>query len=115
MASGKTGVWLVGACGAVATLTVVGARALARRLRPPVGLLTETRLFDGLDLCSIEDLVFGGHEVRDTDYPAAAMEFAEKAGIIDRALLLTLHEDLLEASANLRPGYLVNPCGERLR
>jgi myo-inositol-1-phosphate synthase len=111
MANGKTGVWLVGACGAVATLTVVGARTLARRLRPPVGLLTETRLFDGLDLCALDDLVFGGHEIRDVDYPAAALEFAERAGIVDRALLLTLHDELLEASANLRPGYLVNPCG----
>ena len=110
MSHGRTGVWMVGACGGVATLTVAGACALARGLRTPIGLLTETRLFDGLDLCAIDDLVFGGHEVRDTDYPAAAMEFAEKAGILDRALLLTLHDDLLEASSNLRPGYLVNPC-----
>ena len=31
---------MIGACGAVSTLTIVGARALARGFRPPVGLLT---------------------------------------------------------------------------
>lgn len=114
MAAGRTGVWLIGACGGVATLTVVGARALARGLKPSIGLLTETPLFDGLDLPDLDDLVFGGHEIRDIDYPGAALEFAEKAGILDRALLLALHEDLTRASQDLRPGYLVNP-GPALR
>lgn len=109
MTKRKTGVWFVGACGAVATLTSVGARAVARRLKPPVGVLTETRLFDGLDLPDMDDLVFGGHEIRDTDLHCAAREFAERAGILDLALLTVLQEDLAIIDANLRPGYVVNP------
>jgi len=105
----KTGVWLIGACGAVSTLTCVGARAIARGLRHPTGLLTETPLFDGLDLPGLDDLVFGGHEVRDTDMHCAAREFAERAGILDGTLLSVLHEDLVAIDANLRPGYIVNP------
>ena len=109
MTQGKTGVWFVGACGAVATLTCVGARAVARGLKPPVGVLTETRLFDGLDLPALGDLVFGGHEIRDTDLHCAAREFAERAGILDVALLTVLQDDLAAIDANLRPGYVVNP------
>ncbi len=105
----RTGVWLVGACGGVGTLTVVGARAIARGLRPPVGLLTETGLFAGLPLPPVADLVFGGHEVRDTDFARSASEFARRAGILDEALIGHLREDLDAASANLRPGFLVNP------
>jgi myo-inositol-1-phosphate synthase len=109
MTARKTGVWLVGACGGVATLSIVGARAVARRLRPPVGLLTESALLKGLDLPALDDLVFGGHEIRATDVCCAASEFAERAGVLDRALLDLLQADLVAAQENLRPGYLVNP------
>jgi len=109
MSHRKTGVWFVGACGAVATLTCVGARAVARRLKNPTGVLTETRLFDGLELPALDDLVFGGHEIRDTDMHCAAREFAERAGILDSALLTVLQDDLAAIDQNLRPGYVVNP------
>jgi myo-inositol-1-phosphate synthase len=105
----KTGVWLVGACGGVGTLTVAGARAVARGLVPPVGLLTETGLFAGLGLPALSDLVFGGHEVRDTDFGCSAGEFARRAGVLDEPLLALLREDLERASEDLRPGYLVDP------
>jgi myo-inositol-1-phosphate synthase len=102
-------VWLVGACGGVGTLTVVGARAIARGLRPPVGLLSETPLAAGIGLPALGDLVFGGHEVRDTDFPRSAAEFARRAGVLDDTLLSLLRDDLEAASANLRAGHLVNP------
>lgn len=105
----RVGVWLVGACGAVATLTVVGARAVAKGLRRPVGLLTETPLFQGLGLPAVGDLVFGGHEIRDTDLHCAAREFAERSGILDPALLTVLAEDLAAVDREIRPGHLVNP------
>jgi myo-inositol-1-phosphate synthase len=105
----RTGVWLIGACGGVATLSIVGARAVARGLKPPTGLLTSTPLFDGLDLPGLDELVFGGHEVRATDVRCAAQEFAERAGILDRTLLELLRDDLAAVQDDLRPGYLVNP------
>lgn len=105
----RVGLWLVGACGGVGTLCVAGARAIARGLRPPTGLLTSTPLFDGLPLVALDDLVFGGHEIRDVDWPRSAAEFQRRAGVLDDALLGLLRDDLEAASANLRPGYLVNP------
>lgn len=109
MSARRTGVWLVGACGGVATLSIVGARAVARGLRPPTGLLTCTPLFDGLALPAVGDLVFGGHEIRATDVRCAATEFAEKAGVLDRTLLDVLHDDLGAVQEDVKPGYLVNP------
>ena len=106
----RVGVWLIGACGGVATLTAVGARAVARGLRPPIGLLSEAPLLDGLDLPPIDHLVFGGHEVRNTDLHCAAREFAQKAGVLDRTLLDVLHEDIAAIDTRIRPGYLVNPA-----
>src|SRR5262245_11023761 len=107
--TGRVGVWLVGACGGVGTLAVVGARAIARGLRPATGLLTEAPAFTGLDFAPVGDLVFGGHEVRDTDFARSADEYRRKAGVLDDALLAALRDDLDAASAELRPGFLVNP------
>jgi myo-inositol-1-phosphate synthase len=107
--SPRVGVWLVGACGGVGTLTVVGARAVARGVRPPTGILTETPLFDGLALPSIGEIVFGGHEIRETDFVRSSAEFARRAGILDDALLSLLHDDLVAIGNELRPGHLVNP------
>ncbi|MDA1193755.1 MAG: inositol-3-phosphate synthase [Planctomycetota bacterium] len=109
MTQPKIGVWFVGACGAVATLTSVGARAVARGLKRPTGLLTQTKLFDGLELAALDSLVFGGHEIRDTDLHCSAREFGERAGILDSALLTVLHQDLLAIDREIRPGYVVNP------
>lgn len=109
MNSGKTGVWFLGACGAVATVTIVGARALARGLRPPVGVLTEGPLFRGLALPAVGDLVFGGHEIRNTDPHCAAREFASNVGVLDASLLALLEDDLRAVGENVVPGYLVNP------
>jgi myo-inositol-1-phosphate synthase len=109
MAHGKTGVWLIGACGGVSVLTCIGGRALARGLHPPVGVLTEAPLFDGLALPALDDLVFGGHEIRNTDPHCAAREFATKAGVLDASLLAMLEDDLEAIGEDVRPGYLVNP------
>jgi myo-inositol-1-phosphate synthase len=105
----RTGVWLVGAGGGVATLTICGARAIARGLRPATGLITESPLFAGLPLPAVADLVFGGHEVRDTDALQSAEEFRRRAGVLDEALIAALRSDLDAVSAEMRPGWLVNP------
>ena len=105
----RIGIWMVGACGGVSTLTMIGARAVARGLRPAVGMLTETPLFTGLDFATLDDLVFGGHEIRNTDLHCAAQEFAERAGILDPALLQVLRSDIERIDQEIRPGYLVNP------
>lgn len=104
----RLGVWLFGAYGGLATTLVVGTRAIARGLQPPHGLTTETQISKGIRLQPLADIVFGGHEVRASDYFSAAREIQEKTGTLPLEMLQTLRSDLREASKNVVSGFLPN-------
>lgn len=106
--SPRLGVWLFGAYGGLATTVVVGARAIARGLAEPRGLVTATELTAGLPLRPLDHLVFGGHEVRQGDFAASAREIESATGTMPEALLRRLARDLAAASKNVRPGVLPN-------
>ena len=107
-ASPRLGVWLFGAHGGLATTLVVGARAIARELVPPQGLMTEMDAAAGIDWQPLAGMVFGGHEVRKSDYIAAASEIAQSTGTISESLLRTLRADLRAASKNVKTGVMPN-------
>src|SRR5690349_9258216 len=66
----RTGVWLVGARGSVATTTVVGAAAALRAgAAAPVGCVSTLPPFQALALPAFDDLVFGGHDLTQTALP----------------------------------------------
>jgi myo-inositol-1-phosphate synthase len=104
----RLGVWLFGAYGGLATTLVVGTRAIARGLQPPHGLTTETDIAKGIRLQPLSDIVFGGHEVRASDYFSAAREIQEKTGTLPLEMLQALRPDLREASKNVVSGFLPN-------
>ena len=60
----STGLWLVGARGGISTTVIAGLAALQSVGKKPTGLVTETAIFDGCDLPALNDLVVGGHEIR---------------------------------------------------
>ncbi|MBK8974724.1 MAG: inositol-3-phosphate synthase [Planctomycetes bacterium] len=101
--------WLFGGLGGLATTVVVGARALARGLCAPRGLVSETELAAGLPLCGLDQLVFGGHEVREGTPAEAAREIDDAQGTLRRADLRRLAGDLRAYGAELRTGCLPNP------
>lgn len=103
-----TGVWLVGARGNVATLTTVGARAIARDLVAPTGLVTERSPVDRLELPALEDLVIGGHEVTDGSLADAARRHHERNGLPGTDVLETVEPDLEAVDERIRPGTAVN-------
>ena len=103
----RLGVWLFGALGGLATTIVTGARAMAKGSEPH-GLLTETDLFEGIALVPLENLVFGGHEIRKGDLLEAARKIQQETGTIPYPLLQDLEQDLLRVSADIRRGCLVN-------
>src|SRR4030095_8013185 len=74
------GVWLIGARGAVATTTIVGAIALERGHTGPLGLVTESDSFHGSGLASLDALVFGGHDLLDTPLVKAAHALCRDVG-----------------------------------
>jgi len=103
--SAKTGIWLIGACGNVGMMTIVGARAIARGLAGRTGLVTELKELRALPLPPIEDLVFGGHEIGSRTVLEAARVFGRRAGVIEDRLLDQLTEDLAAVQAEIRPGF----------
>jgi myo-inositol-1-phosphate synthase len=105
----KTGVWLIGACGNVGMMTVVGARAVAKGLAGRVGLVTELKELRELPLPAVEDLVFGGHEVSGRTLMESARDFERRAGVLTDSLLDALEDDLAKAQAEVRPGFPARP------
>lgn len=103
-AAGRTGVWLVGARGSVATATVCGAAALAGRLVEPVGCVTERADFAGVGLPAYGDLVFGGHDVVGTPLEKRA-ELLADGGVLPHRLVAQVAAELRAADAEIRPGY----------
>lgn len=104
----RIGVWLFGAYGGLATTVVVGARAIARGLAAPHGLATASEAGKGVDFAAIDDLVFGGHEVRASDYVSSAREILAANGTLPRELIDALAADLRAASKNVVRGVMPN-------
>ena len=99
---------MFGAYGGLATTVVVGARAIARGLTQATGLTTETPDAAGVDWRPIDKLVFGGHEIRDSDYATAATEIHDKTGTLPPELIRALRRDLLAQSKNVVTGAMPN-------
>ncbi len=108
--SDSLGVWMIGALGGIGTTLVVGARALAQGLASDTGLITNRPEFAPLNLVPVQNLVFGGHEVRLSNYWDSACEIARRSRSFDQELLARLKNDLLDISEALKPGTSVN-CG----
>ncbi len=68
----KLGVCLIGANGAVSTTVMAGVALMRKGLAPKQGMLTESKAAQHVDLVSIENLAFGGWDLReDNAYTAA--------------------------------------------
>lgn len=106
----KIGVWLIGARGGLATTLIVGARMMARGLTGTTGLITETMPFDRADLCGVENLVFGGHDVRDISLIESAREIVRDSGSLSTEHIEAVSEDLEAIDADICSGTAVN-CG----
>jgi myo-inositol-1-phosphate synthase len=111
MAKRRVGLWLIGACGGVASTTALGLAALARKLTPPTGLVTALPSLAALDLDEPADFVVGGHDIRQASFLSAARELHSRSNVVDEGLIAACAADLETWSANIRPGvaYRANP------
>ncbi|WP_377267182.1 inositol-3-phosphate synthase [Peterkaempfera sp. SMS 1(5)a] len=103
--SSRTGVWLVGARGSVATTAVAGAAALRAGLARTTGCVTEQPGFPDAGLPRPGDLVFGGHDIACTPLPKRAEQLVA-AGVLPHGLPALVHDDLVTADAEIRPAPL---------
>ncbi|MEU8927049.1 inositol-3-phosphate synthase [Kitasatospora sp. NPDC048545] len=99
----RTGVWLVGARGSVATTVVAGAAALAGGLAEPVGCLTETAALRPLPLPGFAELVFGGHDLTEVALRKRADRLVQDGVLPDR-VAAGVGEALDAADREIRPG-----------
>ncbi|MCC3281958.1 inositol-3-phosphate synthase [Arthrobacter caoxuetaonis] len=105
---GRTGIWLIGARGSVATTAVIGLAAIASRLVKPLGCVTEQDAFDGVCLPDYADLVVGGHDISGVSILKRGEKLAE-AGMVPAHLFESVRAQLQEADGRVRPGY--DPAG----
>jgi myo-inositol-1-phosphate synthase len=103
---GRTGLWLVGARGSVATTVATGLALVAAGgigEHGPDGLVTEQ---PGLreHLVGLDRLVLGGHDVADVPLVKRAAALAD-AGVVPATALPLVHDELERVETRLRPGY----------
>ena len=106
--SRRAGIWLIGAFGGVATTAALGLSAWARGLTDTTSLVTALPLFDSLQLDPPENLVVGGHEIRQGGFRQTVTELQQRSNIFDRDLSAACAPDLERWEANVRPGTLLN-------
>lgn len=106
MARQRIGIWFIGARGGVATTTIVGLIALKKGLCPPFGLVSELEQFADLDLTQWDQMVFGGHEIRNTTLWKEAKAFQSTSGVFDDNVLTKCKSDLAKVDKQIKPGVL---------
>ncbi|MFT5735035.1 MAG: myo-inositol-1-phosphate synthase [Planctomycetota bacterium] len=104
-ARARTGLWLVGARGAISTCVAYGIAGIRGELIPAVGLPTAFPPLSELDLVSLDDLVLGGHDVCTRDLSKSAGELVA-AGILPADLVSLARDDAARFEAAIRPGIL---------
>jgi myo-inositol-1-phosphate synthase len=87
-------IWMVGARGSIATTLVAGTMAARRNLLPLEALLTETAPFRGLGLSAIDEIEFGGCDVRPGSLAESARENIAGVGFAPIHVVDALMPDL---------------------
>jgi myo-inositol-1-phosphate synthase len=88
----RLGVCFVGAGGAVASTVVAGVALMKRGLAPRIGMVTETELGKTLSCAPLENLVFGGWDLREANLYEAAL----RERIVPEHLLRKVERELRE-------------------
>ncbi|WP_432075451.1 inositol-3-phosphate synthase [Streptomyces wuyuanensis] len=99
----RTGVWLIGARGSVATTAITGCAAVTAGLHPATGMVTETPPFATTALPSLSSLVFGGHDTTACPLPKRA-EHLTAGGVLPHGLPTALRAELTAADDEIRTG-----------
>lgn len=104
----KTGIWIIGAYGGVATTVAVGLSALKNGAVGNWGLVSQLPHFRDLELIDWSDLVLGGHEIRKTSSLEQAKLLTQGTPVISADLVSSSMADLERLDQSVRPGVLIN-------
>jgi len=106
MTTRRIGVWFLGALGGVATTTILGLIALRKGLTAQHGLVSQLPQFASLGLLEWENIVVGGHDIRQTTLFDEAMKLARVSRALDDRLIEQCQAELSEIDRDIRPGVL---------
>ncbi|MBB5070169.1 myo-inositol-1-phosphate synthase [Saccharopolyspora gloriosae] len=101
---GRTGLWLLGARGSVATTAIVGLAALRSGLVRPTGCVTELPAFGSAPLPGWDEIVVGGHDISGTDLHKTA-DALVSAGVLPVGVVSAVAAQLTAVESELRHGY----------
>ncbi|MGR8930375.1 MAG: inositol-3-phosphate synthase [Gammaproteobacteria bacterium] len=92
--SSRIGVWLIGAYGDIATTLIMGKIAIQEGLASSAGLVTELAPFDRLNICALEDLVIGGHDIFSSTIKEQAEAVSARSRTFSYLLLKQVEQQL---------------------
>ncbi|WP_404389455.1 inositol-3-phosphate synthase [Humibacillus xanthopallidus] len=111
MSDARTGLWLVGARGSVATTVATGLALITARGHGTDGLVTEQPELAAAGLVALDHLVVGGHDVVDVPLLKRAAQLAD-AGVIPHTALSLVHDELERTDDRVRTGYRAGHEGQ---
>ena len=89
-------IWIIGARGTISSACVVGTLAAQEKLLPAESLLTEGQRFRGLGLPPLEEISFGGCDLRAGDFREAALECTSTGSIFPAHVVAAVADRLKE-------------------
>src|SRR4051794_34708507 len=107
MTTRRAGLWLIGACGGVASTAALGLAALSRDLTDTTSLVTALPLFEGVDLDPPATFVVGGHEIRRASFLQSVRELHQRSNVFDPDVIAGCEEQLSAWQENVRPGTVL--------
>jgi myo-inositol-1-phosphate synthase len=102
----RLGVWLIGAFGSLATTSIVGCLAVAKRFAPRIGLVGDDPRLAQLGLAPLEAIVFGGHDVRRSSILDEAVAISSENGSLRREWIDQLRTELTAVDRRVRTGVV---------
>ncbi len=109
----KTGLWLIGARGGVATTAILGLEALRRGLTTTTGLVTELPFCAELPFVEWRDVVVGGHDIRGGSLVEQASELADRSRAFDPRMVKECVDGLRAVDGEIRNGS-ARECGSTI-
>jgi myo-inositol-1-phosphate synthase len=113
MSKKKIGVWLIGALGSISTTVVLGAVAMRRGLTGDTGMVTAMEPFSGLHMAPVEDMEFGGCDIRRQSLREAAQQILKDSGNTDITFTPELENEFRRIEEAISAGIATN-CGEMI-
>ena len=112
MTDDRTGLWLVGARGSVATTVATGLALITAGGAAPDGLVSEQPELAAAGLVPLDRIVIGGHDVSEVPLVKRAAQLAD-AGVLPHTALALVADELDRDCARLRVGHRAGTESQR--